>query len=97
MRYLLLLIAIAGLAAAASHERAGDLTDLERATAAKAYTSKCARCHKFYEPANYTASEWAMWMAKMKKKARLNSEQYSLLLRYTEQLRTNSPASQVPN
>lgn len=49
------------------------------------YIAKCAKCHKFYEPANYSADEWEMWMAKMSKKSRLKPEQEAELSRYIAQ------------
>ena len=47
--------------------------------AARLYTAKCARCHKFYNPADYNDAEWQMWMNKMSHKARLKSDQAQLL------------------
>jgi hypothetical protein len=48
----------------------------------KLYVAKCAKCHKLYDPAKYSDEEWAMWMRKMSKKARLNPEQEQLISRY---------------
>ena len=58
------------------------LSTLETDSARSLYVAKCANCHKFYNPANYTDREWMVWMAKMGKKAKLNSEQYELLSHY---------------
>jgi len=55
--------------------------------AKKLYTTKCARCHKFYDPQRYTDEQWAMWMDKMRRKARLTQEQFALLSAYLEQVR----------
>ena len=46
------------------------------------YVAKCARCHKFYDPAQYDQAEWGSWMRKMSRKARLKPEQQELLSRY---------------
>jgi hypothetical protein len=64
----------------------------------KIYVAKCARCHKLYNPAKYSDSDWQMWMAKMVKKAKLNPDQQQQLTHYLDsELRhpegTNAPAS----
>ena len=51
------------------------------------YTAKCAKCHRFYPPGDYSDEKWEYWMKKMKKKARLNDEQYRLVLDYTYELK----------
>jgi hypothetical protein len=56
----------------------------ETASARKLYIAKCAKCHKFYDPAQYSDEKWQMWMAKMSRKARLKPEQQELLSRYIE-------------
>ena len=63
----------------------------------KLYVAKCAKCHKFYDPAKYSENEWQLWMAKMSKKAKLNPEQEAILAQYIDTTlripqRTNSPA-----
>ena len=68
--------------------QADGLSGAEVSAAKKIYTSKCARCHKFYEPAKYDEAAWRFWMGKMRKKARLGTNDYELLLRYTEGLRS---------
>lgn len=60
---------------AASAAVAGGLSPEEANAGAKLYAAKCARCHKFYDPASYTEPEWQSWMLKMNRKARLNSDQ----------------------
>ncbi|MBI3852759.1 MAG: hypothetical protein HY298_21095 [Verrucomicrobia bacterium] len=67
--------------------RAADLSPKEIAAAKKIYTAKCAKCHKFYDPAAYNQAEWDEWMVKMRKKSKLKSDQYALLSRYLEILR----------
>ncbi len=51
------------------------------------YSAKCAKCHKFYDPAGYDDAGWCRWMEKMRKKAHLDSEEYSLIVRYCNSLR----------
>ena len=74
---------------------AKDSLSQESAAGQKIYVAKCAKCHKFYDPAKYSEADWHMWMAKMSKKAKLNAEQEELLSRYIEEnfrslARTNS-------
>ncbi len=66
---------------------AADLSSEEIKSAEKLYQAKCAKCHKFYNPADYTGPEWQKWMLKMKKKSKLKPDQYELLLRYLDTFR----------
>ena len=68
------------------------LTSEELEGATRLYTAKCARCHKFYRPADYSDVEWRSWMTKMSRKARLKAEQKELLSRYLEAFRTTQPS-----
>ena len=70
--------------------KAADLTDTEVKSARKLYLSKCAKCHKLYDPARYNDADWQSWMTKMAKKARLNSEQADLISRYVETIRVKN-------
>jgi hypothetical protein len=75
---------------AASKLAAGDkLSATELSAARKLSAVKCAKCHKFYEPADYSRAEWAEWMEKMRRKAKLKPEQFDLLSRYLEEARAN--------
>ena len=56
----------------------------EISRAADLYVLKCARCHKFHDPADYADAEWGMWMTKMSQKARLPAEDAALLARYLD-------------
>jgi mono/diheme cytochrome c family protein len=56
----------------------------------KLYTAKCASCHKLYEPARYNDEKWEYWMKKMKRKARLNDEQYKRLSEYLQSVRSEA-------
>ena len=73
--------------------QAGDLSTQDYAAARKVYTSKCARCHKFYEPSDYGDAEWELWMGKMRKKARLNARDYDLVVRLTDAMRHTAKGS----
>jgi hypothetical protein len=48
-----------------------------------------------YEPRDYSAEEWQLWMTKMTKKAKLNPKQEKLLDRYVDILRAQPPGSRV--
>jgi len=64
----------------------------------KLYTAKCARCHKFYNPANYPDAKWREWMDKMSRKAKLKPDQKEILSEYLETFRkgtgTNAQAGE---
>ena len=88
MRLLVTILAAVALVpqiGAGAAEPSGDA-----AAAQKLYTAKCARCHKFYDPAAYDDAKWGAWMAKMKKKSRLTDEQYATLSRYLQSLRSTA-------
>jgi Dihaem cytochrome c len=78
------------LALALSAAQAGDLSLTEIQAAKKLYNGKCAKCHKFYDPGNYTQAEWETWMQKMGKKSKLKPQQYQLLSRYLETFRAEN-------
>jgi len=82
-----LLVLAAGLLVAGTTE----LTEREISDARKLYHAKCARCHKFYHPAEYTEKDWHAWMDKMSRKARLKPDQKDLLSRYLETFRNPDP------
>ena len=67
--------------AALAAERAG-MPPAEISRAADLYSLKCAKCHKFYDPAGYNDTEWRTWMTKMNKKARLQPDEEDVLTRY---------------
>ena len=78
---------------AATGPASGDqLSDSDRSAAAKLYHAKCARCHKFYDPAAYNQTEWDVWMQKMGKKSKLKPDQFALLSRYLETFRNPAKA-----
>ena len=85
MRLLNLLpIPLLALVGCASPEKAPDSGGSNQ-IARRLYVAKCAKCHKFYDPAKYSDSEWQMWMGKMNKKSRLTPQQAELLSNYIEQ------------
>lgn len=61
---------------------AAGLSVQEVTDANQLYIVKCAKCHKFYHPAEYSREDWDMWMRKMSRKARLKPPQEELLTRY---------------
>jgi hypothetical protein len=63
---------------------AAELTPREFKAGAKLNKSKCAKCHQLYRTADYSPEDWASWMEKMRKKARLKPPQFDLLTRYFE-------------
>ena len=79
-------------AAGAAELSTGELKD-----ARKLYRAKCAKCHKFYDPAKYSDDEWQTWMLKMNKKAKLKDAPAELLGRYLETFRSPARASAAPS
>ena len=67
--------------AAVAAARAG-MTTADIARAADLYPLKCAKCHKFYDPAAYSDTEWSVWMTKMSRKSRLEPDDAEVLARY---------------
>jgi hypothetical protein len=59
--------------------------------ATELYVAKCAKCHKFYHPADYSQKEWDMWMHKMSRKSKLKPAQEELLARYLGAFREKRP------
>ena len=81
-----------GLAMVHPAASADELTAKELQAARKIYVAKCAKCHRFYEPTNYTEPDWQTWMEKMNKKSKIKGEQAALLNRYLDAYR----AGQLP-
>lgn len=63
------------------------LSAVEAQAAVRLCAAKCLRCHEFYDPAQYSQTEWRRWMGKMSRKARLQPDQETLLTRYFAGLR----------
>ena len=79
-------------AAAAVAAASAGMSAAEISRAADLYVLKCARCHKFHDPADYADAEWGMWMTKMSQKARLPAEDAALVARYLDASRKVSVA-----
>jgi hypothetical protein len=60
----------------------GGFSSEEIPAATHLYNLKCARCHKFYDPAKYSEEEWSAWMGKMSRKAKLKPAEEELLARF---------------
>ena len=60
------------------------LSAKELAAAKKLNAVKCVKCHEDYSPKRYAEGDWAQWMVKMNRKARLTPAQADLLQRYGE-------------
>ena len=69
-------------ALSANAAAASGLTALQVSDATALYVAKCAKCHNFYYPAEYSTYDWEVWMRKMSRKARLKPEQEKLLRQY---------------
>src|SRR5262245_39164796 len=82
------LLASLNIEAAAPAAPPAPLSTQETRAAQKLYNTKCAKCHKFYNPDQYSPEDWKMWMEKMGKKSKLKPPQYDLLSRYLDTLRT---------
>jgi hypothetical protein len=74
----------------ASAQAAG-LSPSEKDEAAQLYAIKCVRCHKSYDPSDYTEAQWQSWMSKMSRKAHLDRDQQTLLSRYLSAVRAATP------
>jgi hypothetical protein len=86
MRWLVV-ICFAAFAGWVYRAGADDLSPKDIRAAQKIYTTKCAKCHKFYNPADYSQTDWNAWMQKMGRKSKLNPQQHALLSRYLDTLR----------
>jgi hypothetical protein len=85
---MLLVLAGFGAGGCAVPAAAKDPPSTQTAVGQKLYVAKCAKCHKFYDPAKYSEADWEMWMTKMSKKAKLKPAQEAELSRYiSENLR----------
>ncbi len=78
---------LAALFASLPPAAAAQLSAAELAAARQLSLVKCVKCHRFYEPVDYTQADWADWMLKMRRKAKLKPEQFDLLSRYLEEAR----------
>ena len=83
---LLLLLHLFGgvLAGCTGPAHATDMPADETSAARRLYVAKCAKCHKFYDPAKYSDEEWQKWMVKMSKKSKLTLGQSEMLSLYID-------------
>jgi cytochrome c553 len=88
---LVLLIASVGVLPAGASDFANALE-----AGRKLYTVKCARCHKFYDPAKYSDEAWHTWMDKMSRKAKLQPDQKQIFSEYLETFRTRTNTAAAP-
>ena len=68
---------------------AGQLASKERNTPRGLYENKCGKCHRLYEPKDYSEEEWRLWTTNMLLKAKPSPEQEKALRPYLEALRGN--------
>src|SRR2546425_4413752 len=77
----------AGTAPEPDAARAAEVPTAELAEGRRLSETKCVKCHRFYNPADYGRSEWDLWMKKMSRKARLKADEERVLLPYLELFR----------
>ena len=80
----LLLGSFIALAVAHPAESADELTVKEISTARKIYVAKCAKCHRFYDPKDYSQPDWRKWMDAMERKSKLKTQDADALRRYLD-------------
>ena len=68
------------------------LSDRKKVTTRKLNTTKCAKCHKLYEPADDTEQVWAERMVGMNHKSKLSRDQADLLSRYFDTVHAEAKA-----
>jgi cytochrome c553 len=75
---------------------AAGLSDNEIAQARDLYVAKCAKCHGFHHPAEYTETNWNYWMTKMSRKSKLQADEEQLLSRYLAAFRVETTSERQP-
>lgn len=71
---------------------AAPVSATERLRTADLYETKCGRCHRLYEPQEYTPVEWDHWLVSMRDEAALTNNQLIDLEGYlTEASATTTP------
>jgi len=63
---------------------AGEPVIDQTAAARNLYINRCSKCHKLYQPSNYSDQKWQRWMAKMGRKAKLQPQQQVAVSNYIE-------------
>lgn len=56
------------------------LDDLQKGR--QLYINKCSSCHSLILPEKHTASEWKIWVEKMRPKAKTNEPEEKLIIKY---------------
>ena len=46
------------------------------------YSNRCGRCHWLHAPEKYSPDQWKTYLNKMRKRAKLNDAEYSLVEKY---------------
>ena len=65
----------------ADSQKAGVSTD-SLVLGRKIYVDNCSNCHSLYRPERFTKREWTKVMPVMQKKAKINSEQRKMIVKY---------------
>jgi cytochrome c5 len=68
--------------AVAETAKALDLTPEKLAEGKNLYENSCARCHKLYEPKQFTQKEWKPILISMQKKAKLDDVKMASVSNY---------------
>jgi hypothetical protein len=64
--------------------------------ARRLYQTRCARCHRFYNPWEYESYDWNLWTIKMSKKAHLSLADGELVSKYLINLRSSHETNAKP-
>ena len=92
MRALLVLVAFATFLTGCESPRTSPAAALpEHVAGRRLYVAKCAKCHKLYNPTDYSDHEWKGWFEKMGRKAKLRPVQQDLVAAYVEQTLRHPP------
>jgi len=82
-----LLLGLLLLSVSASFANTQPLPSGSQEKARKLYVSKCAKCHRFYEPTRYQETDWQDWMLRMGRKSKLSEDDQRILTAYLDQYR----------
>ncbi|WP_125721523.1 lipoprotein [Flavobacterium ustbae] len=76
--------AVAATPVAAPVEEKAPAVDLtpELAEGKNLYENSCARCHKLYEPQDFSKEDWAPILVRMQKKAKLDDVKMASITKY---------------
>jgi hypothetical protein len=85
MRWIISVYILCGTLTGCAAPATGKESPVNDSPGRKLYVTKCAKCHKFYDPAKYSDEAWKLWMSKMSKKSKLTPEQEQILSRYIDE------------